>query len=779
MSSRATDHFRWRLSLAMAAWCYLCADVVLAQDLQGLTLEQAFELIERRGPQILYSSDLVKPWMRVRQTLTATDPRAMLAEILRPYGLAISTGPNGSYIVTRHTVATARLHRSATAQEHVSMTPVANVEEVVVSASQFELIRSPGPPPARLTVTELQSMPDLGDDPLRTLSQLPGAAGDFSAKINVRGGAADETLIRFDHLRLFNPFHLKDFQSVFSSIDPGVISGIDVYTGGFPVAFGDRMSGVIDIAARDAERRAHSEISVSLFNTSILTAQPLAFDRGDWLLSARRSNLDLLLQAFDPRLGEPSYVELYARLRRQLGDALTISGNVLLFNDSISLRDSDQEELAWADYRDTYYWLRLQYHPLPGLAGELLLARTQLDSERIGRSDQPGVSRGALDDQRAFSIDSLQSDWSWRPANAIRVDFGGEFRAERGRYEYRDAVDFDLLFLTAGAQAQPSRARHLYVRPQGRQYGAYASVRLDVLPELTAEGGLRWDRETLSVAGDEQFSPRINLLFAPSERLRLRANWGRFFQAQAINELQISDGVVQFHPAQRADHLIAGIEYLHPDGFDARLEIYRKRYSGLRPRYENLLNSLVLLPELKPDRIQVPPQRATARGAELSIWHMQGGPIGWWFSYAWSTAYDRINGEDVPRSWDQTHSLGAGLRLQGVRWDFSVAGRYHSGWPTTQLALQDAEFPSVVAAGPRNGKRLGDYFALNARIARRFEFSSSDELTVFAELSNLLDRRNECCVDHGIEQDDDEIDLDIDTDAYPGLLPSLGFTWRF
>ena len=78
--------------------------------------------------------------------------------------------------------------------------------------------------------------------------RLPGvASSDFSSKVNVRGGEADETLVRFDDLRLQNPYHLKDFQSTFSTIGPGVVSGMRVYAGGFPVTFGDRMSGVIDI----------------------------------------------------------------------------------------------------------------------------------------------------------------------------------------------------------------------------------------------------------------------------------------------------------------------------------------------------------------------------------------------------------------------------------------------------------------------------------------------------------------------------------------------------
>ena len=134
--------------------------------------------------------------------------------------------------------------------------------------------------------------PNVGDDPLRTLARLPGVtATDLSAKFNVRGGATDETLVRFDGLRLMNPFHLKDFQSIFSAINPALIGAVDVYTGGFPVRFGDRMSGVIDIHPVRANDGAHHELAVSLYNASALATGRLDRGRTDWVdLGATRKS---------------------------------------------------------------------------------------------------------------------------------------------------------------------------------------------------------------------------------------------------------------------------------------------------------------------------------------------------------------------------------------------------------------------------------------------------------------------------------------------------------
>ena len=105
-------------------------------------------------------------------------------------------------------------------------------------------------------------MPDIGEDPVRAVARLPGVASqDFSSRVHLRGGTAEETLVRFDDLRLYNPYHLKDFFGVFSSIDPAIVSDIRVYTGGFPVAFGDRSSGVVDIAPRLPARNSRARRS--------------------------------------------------------------------------------------------------------------------------------------------------------------------------------------------------------------------------------------------------------------------------------------------------------------------------------------------------------------------------------------------------------------------------------------------------------------------------------------------------------------------------------------
>ena len=486
-----------------------------AFDFAGQSLERALEELEARGLAILYSSDLVKPDMRVTDPPTARAPRALLEEIVRPHGIRIAEGPGGMLLLTRA--------RPAPSTPYLTATPP--VTEVVVTASRYAWVRYPQASLTRLSDAELHLAPNVGDDALRTIARLPGAVGsDLSAKLYVRGGAGDEVLMRFDGLRLTNPFHLKDFQSIFSAIDPALIGTVDVYTGGFPVSFGDRMSGVIDVHPVRADDAVRGEVALSLYNASVLASGRFDRGRNDWTLSARRGNLESVLEWSGMDLGDPAYSDLYAHFGRQLGDSMSVSANLLRFDDDIELADSDFEEQAHARYRDRYVWLRLDSHPLESLAGAVIAARTDLESVRSGAADQPGISRGSLSDRRNFTIDSLQTDWSWRASNSAVLQFGGEWRRSDGRYEYRDEAEFDLVFDVAGAQAQSSRSHAIRLAPSGDQYGAYAALRTEVAPPLTLEGGVRWDRSTLG-ADDEHVSPRASALYRPTDATAFRASW--------------------------------------------------------------------------------------------------------------------------------------------------------------------------------------------------------------------------------------------------------------
>jgi hypothetical protein len=743
---------------------------------RGLPVEEVLRTLRAGDFEFLYSSDLIKPWMRVEREPVARDPQALLAEILAPHGITLARGPGNTLMLVRQGTDAPR-HSRPGAPDSPAPAPM---DAVVVSASHYYFGGETPLPPVVLGALDLESAPDIGEDPVRAVARLPGVASqDFSSRAHLRGGTPEETLFRFDDLRLYNPYHLKDFFGVFSSIDPGIISDIRVYTGGFPVAFGDRSSGVVDIAPRLPARTFQGQAVASMLTAGVVLDGGFAEGAGDWAFAARRGNMDLFFDLVDSPLGEPEYSDYYAHVGRRLNDWLAVSANALAFDDKILAFDSDQEEEARAEYNDRYYWLRADLGAADGLGGRVLAGHTRVSSQRSGSADLPGVGRGLLSDSRHFTIDSLQADGWWRIGKRSLLQAGLEWREQSGRYDYEDEAEFELLFLTPGAATTPERSRSVRLRPDGHQFGAYLNWRLELAPDITSDLGLRFDRSTLAESDPSHWSPRAVLMWRPGDRTRLRLGWGQYYQTQGINELQAPDGESAFQRAQRATHLVASLERDLSRTLMLRLEIYRKDYDRPFVRHENLLNTVVVLPELKPDRIRVAPDAALAEGAEISLKYDSGRFSGW-ASFTHARARDRVNGEWQARNWDQRDFATSGLAWRGDLWEASLATTWHRGWPTTEAELLTLEPFPLVETGKRNAENVSNYWRIDARISRRFDLDSAGELTVFAEVNNLMKRNNDCCMEYQLEdEDEDEIFLDVEPRGSLPMIPSVGVLWRF
>jgi hypothetical protein len=760
------------VAFALAAFTATAA----AAEYRGMPLEAVLGQLRDAGLPLLYSSDLVKPWMRVEREPRASEPHALLAEVLAPHGIAVQGGPGDTLMLVREPTRTPR-HATPGAAHVPAPAPV---DAVVVSASHYQFADMPPLPPTVLGAAQLEALPEIGEDPIRAISRLPGTARqDFSSRTHLRGGTEGETLYRFDDLRLYNPYHLKDFFGVFSSIDPAIVSDIRVYTGGFPVAFGDRTSGVVDIAPRLSGRGFQGQAVASFFTLGAALEGATEDGAGDFAFAARRGNMDLFFDAVDSPLGEPEYADFYVRAGRRINDWLSVSANGLMFDDRVQAFDSDQEEEAVAEYRDQYYWLRFDLGGADGLGGRLLAAHTELDSERRGTADLPGVASGELFDERDFSINSLQADGWWRVGGRSLLQAGLEWRAQSGHYVYEDEAEFELLFLTAGAPDEPTRTRSIELDPSGHQAGAYLNWRLEAMPGLTTDIGLRWDRTTLGAQSASEWSPRAVVLWEPAESTRIRLGFGRYAQSQSINELQVPDGETAFQPPQRATHAVASIEHDLTPSLTLRAEFYRKDYDRPFARHENLLDTIVVLPELKPDRILISPDEARAEGAEVSA-HYDRGELSGWISYTRSRVRDRVDGEWLLRSWDQRDYASGGIGWHGELWEATLAVTLHRGWPTTEVELETLEPFPLVSVGRRNADNVSNYSRIDLRIARRFDLGDAGELTAFAEVNNLTKRYNVCCMEYQLEdEEEEEVFLDVEPRGSLPLIPSLGVLWRF
>ena len=601
---------------------------------------------------------------------------------------------------------------------------------------------------------------------------VPGlTSSGLTARVNVRGGEADETLVLLDGVRLYDPFHLKDFQSLFSGIDPRIIELIDVRTGGYPAEYGDRMSAVIEMRSLAPAAKRHHEVGVSTLSTSVLSSGLFADDRGQWLTSLRRGNLDLLAEAVDSDIGEPQYTDFFNKLRYELNDGIALTAGVMTLDDKITLND-DGISTATADYDDTYLWIELEHALSSTLAARYLVSHGRLASSRSGRIDDPDVSIGTLDDRRRFEVDTLRADWSYTLADRHRIEWGVELDRADATYHFASQRQLPYPILVSDLTVTGD-AVNATLDLEDRKRGAYVSYRTQAASRFTAEIGIRWDDR--SYLDDDHVSPRLALLLDVGARATLRASWGRFFQSQWINEVKIGDGSTNLFPAQEAEHSVLSFEYAFSDSLTLRAEAYEKEFERIRPRFENLFMRLSLLPELLPDRVMVDPLEGIAEGLELSL-EARRENWQWWVSFTRSRVEDRLPGRWASRSWDEPWSTKAGAIWRGSLWTASANLTARSGWPISELALVGTE----LVAGPYNVQAFENFRTLDLRASRTFMLERG-RLDLFGELVNALDHENPCCFDYSVETNAalTPVNLRIDLDDWLPVVPSLGFLWQF
>jgi hypothetical protein len=174
----------------------------------------------------------------------------------------------------------------------------------------------------------------------------------------------------------------------------------------------------------------------------------------------------------------------------------------------------------------------------------------------------------------------------------------------------------------------------------------------------------------------------------------------------------------------------------------------------------------------------VAPESAESDGVELFV---SGElPVPWWIGVSFANADDTIDGEEQPRSWDQERALHAGVTWSAGAWTISAAASAHKGWPATEVSVvQNGAGETVAVTGPRNAVRLPDVRKLDFGASRDFMLGST-VLQFFAEVANLTNRDNPCCLvyEPGTAPDGSPT-LVRGEDEQAGITGNIGLLWQF
>jgi outer membrane receptor protein involved in Fe transport len=276
---------------------------------------------------------------------------------------------------------------------------------------------------------------------------LPGVtSNDASAEFNVRGSLTREVRYEIDGLEIFEPYHLKDYQGIFSIIDPEMLGGVDLFTGGFPVEYGDRSAGVLDLETFSPDGNAY-EVGLSLLNA--WGSMSGRWDGGSYFASARRGWFDIVLDIVGDEEEEneirrgsgPTYWDVLSKVSFDLGPRQDLTVQALLSSDSNDefereLEDGGfEEESTDSSYGNSYLWARHNAFLGQSALIETMLSIGRVDRDRRTAEESPSRNF-EIRDERTLDVLQGRQDLTWQFGDEHLVKSGWEARRYEAEYDY-------------------------------------------------------------------------------------------------------------------------------------------------------------------------------------------------------------------------------------------------------------------------------------------------------------------------------------------------------
>ncbi len=221
------------------------------------------------------------------------------------YGFYSLSAPKGEYTIIYNYVGYNAVSRSVSLTRdtvlNIALTTKNDLKEVVISgnAPNSDNVLSPQMGVEKLDMVQVNNVPVIfGEkDILKTITLLPGVkqASEGNTGYYVRGGASDQNLILLDEATVYNASHLFGFFSTFNS---DAIKDVSLYKGGMPAQYGGRLSSVLDVKMNEGNNKEYTaEGGLGLIASRIKIEGPIVKDKGSFMISARRTYIDLFLKA--------------------------------------------------------------------------------------------------------------------------------------------------------------------------------------------------------------------------------------------------------------------------------------------------------------------------------------------------------------------------------------------------------------------------------------------------------------------------------------------------
>ena len=616
--------------------------------------------------------------------------------------------------------------------------------------------------PSRLTLRtgQLSQVPRIAEaDLFRAVQALPGVStlSDFSSGLYVRGGSPDQNLILLDDVDVYNPSHLFGF---FSTFNVDAVKTVDLQKSGYPVRYGGRLSSLLDVHNRDGNRKTFEGVGrIGLISSGLTLEGP--WRRGSWMVSGRRTHLELLAKAADIDLPYNFY-DLHGKVNLDFRSEDRVAVSLFRGKDRLDWEESSVDILlAWGNDTWSSQWTHIWNSRV---FSHFILGGSRFTSEaEIAFQDFEFRFQNRIDDLAA------KGNLSIKPTSHHLVDFG-----------------FETKLLDFSWKREIGEGDRLQFGYDGTYAALYAQDAWTVSRRWRVQPGLRLDH--YSEGNHTRLGPRCSVRRQWNEMLALTATGGRYYQFLNLVSEEGASFADMWFPVDetlqpgRADHYIAGLELGPYEEFDLSVEAYYKDYRNLVEFSREFTRSLVEEDAELGELFNT--GTGEAYGADVYLRNRWAGFDGW-IGYAWGVAKrkdEQFNrGEEFTPVYDRRHQITVmQSRPLGNGFTLDLAFRYGTGQPTTLAAGRytvrdlNGNTYDTTLPGPLHEGRLPAFHRLDVGVSKGFDLASArGEASL--QLINLYNRDNVYLRAYDLEKNPAEYE---DVTMLP-FLPTVGLTVRF
>jgi hypothetical protein len=612
-------------------------------------------------------------------------------------------------------------------------------DEVVVNGRKGENVNSTKLGQIELDIEQIKRLPAfMGEvDVIKTIQLLPGVSSvsEGGQGFYVRGGGPDQNLVLLDEGVVYNAAHLFGFFSVFNS---DAVKSVNLIKGGMPANYGGRMSSVLEVNMNEGNKKRFGvKGGIGLISSRLTVEGPLKKDKGSFIISGRRTYIDILAKAAipdtSPFAGSGYYFyDLNAKFNYQLGEKDRIFFSGYYGKDVFTFADREggfSADMPWGNGIAAFRWNHLFSSRL-----FMNVTATFTDYKFKFGSKQDEFKIEFLSGIQDYST---KVDFSYYPNDRHRIKWGANHIYHIFTPSSVSAAQDTIVFNTGNAQKLYSHEEAIYLMDE---FDANDKLRINAGLRYTAfqhvgsftryvKGDISKPDTTITYGkGDlikfyHGLEPRISFRYLTGDHSSIKGGYAYNYQFVHLTSLSaVSLPTDIWYPttdiAKPEKGFQASLGYFQnffDDKLETSVEIYYKGMKNMVEFKEGALpgdnvndntDNLLVFGE------------GWAYGAEFFIKKAAGKFTGW-IGYTWAKTERRFpdinNGEIYPAKYDRRHDLSVvGMYKFSEQWTVSGAFIYATGntltLPTSWY-VQDQNL--LFNYGARNSTRMAPYHRLD------------------------------------------------------------------